>query len=80
MMKVVLPELGSEVNEATVSYWHHEEGDKVEEGEDLVEMATDKATFNIPAPCCGVLSKMHFEEGDIVKVGEVIAVIEEKED
>ncbi len=79
MTKVILPELGSGVNEATVSYWHFEEGDKVTEGEDLVEMTTDKATFNIPAPCSGVLGEVNFGEGDAVKVGDVIAVIGEVE-
>ncbi|MBM3253143.1 MAG: biotin/lipoyl-binding protein [Candidatus Omnitrophica bacterium] len=80
MIKVVLPELGSEVNEATISYWHFEEGNKVNKDEDLVEMVTDKATFNIPVPCSGTLSKIYFEEGDTVKVGEVIAIIEEEFD
>ena len=77
-MKVVLPELAEGVNEATVSYWHFEEGDDVEEGKDLVELITDKATFNVPAPVSGVLSEVFFEEGETVQVGEVLAAIEEK--
>lgn len=79
MEEVRLPELGEGVNEALVSYWHFEEGDEIEEGEDLVEMATDKATFNVPAPVSGVLTKVYFEEGETVKVGEVMAIIEEKQ-
>lgn len=79
MTKVMLPEVTEGMREATISYWHFEEGDKVEEGEDLVEIATDKSTFNIPAPCSGVLTEVFFEEGDIVEVGEVLATIEEKE-
>ncbi len=77
MAKVILPELGSDVNEATISYWHFEEGDKIDEGADLVEIATDKATFNVPAPSSGVLTEVFFQEGDVVKVKDVIAVIEE---
>lgn len=79
MPKVILSELGEGAREATVSYWHFEEGDKVEEGEDLVEIATEKSTFNVPAPCSGILTEVFFEEGDIVEVGEVLANIEEEE-
>ena len=53
MAKVILPELGEDVKSAVVSYWHYEVGDKVNEGDDLVEMAADKATFNVPAPISG---------------------------
>jgi 2-oxoglutarate dehydrogenase E2 component (dihydrolipoamide succinyltransferase) len=77
MVQVLLPSLAEGVNEATLSYWHFEEGDHVEEGEDLVEMATDKAVFNIPAACSGKLVEVYFHEGELAKVGEVLAVIEE---
>ncbi|MFH1406470.1 MAG: biotin/lipoyl-containing protein [Candidatus Omnitrophota bacterium] len=76
MVKITLPELGEGINEATISYWHREEGDVVKEGEDLVEMATDKATFNLPAPCSGRLNEVYFHEGDVVKVGDALGVIE----
>lgn len=79
MAKVVLPELGERAREAAISYWHFEEGDRVEEGEDLVEIATDKSTFKVPAPCSGVLTEVYYEEGDIVEAGEVLANIEEEE-
>ncbi len=79
MVNVVLPELGEGVAEATVSFWHFEDGDKVEEGADLVEMATDKATFNIPSPVSGILSDVLVEEGDVAQVGKTLATIEEKE-
>ena len=79
MKEVVLPELAEGVNEATISYWHFEEGEKVEEGADLVEMMTDKATFNVPVPSTGTLTKRMFEEGEVVKVGAVLATIEEGE-
>jgi pyruvate dehydrogenase E2 component (dihydrolipoamide acetyltransferase) len=79
MAKVILPEVGEGAREATISYWHFEEGDRVEEGEDLVEIATDKSTFNVPAPCSGVLTEVYYEEGDMVEVGEVLANIEEEE-
>ena len=77
MINVTLPELGENVNEATISFFHFHAGDNVQEGEDLVELTTDKAVFNLPAPCSGVLKEVFFEEGDVVKVGEIIATIEE---
>lgn len=80
MIEVTLPELSEGVKEATISYWHAEEGDKVEEGQDLVELTTDKATFNIPAPASGVLSEVFFEEGDTVEVGEALGIIIEEEE
>ncbi|MCX5710557.1 MAG: hypothetical protein NT060_01090 [Candidatus Omnitrophica bacterium] len=77
MAKVVLPELGENVTKATVSYWYFQPGEKVEEKADLVELSTDKATFNLPSPCNGTLSEVFFQEGDSVNIGEVLAVIEE---
>ena len=78
MSKVILPELGEDVKNAVVSYWHFEVGDKVNEGDDLVEMATDKATFNIPAPATGTIKETFFQEGDTVQVGDTLATIEEE--
>lgn len=77
MTRVVLPELGQDITKATVSYWYFKEGEKVNEKDDLVELTTDKATFNLPSPCSGILSEILFHEGDTVNVGEVLAIIEE---
>lgn len=74
--KVVLPELGEGVTKATVSYWYFKPGDKVNEKEDLVELTTDKATFNMPSPASGTLSEILLQEGDTVNVGDVLGVIE----
>ncbi|MGE4357435.1 MAG: lipoyl domain-containing protein [Candidatus Omnitrophota bacterium] len=75
-MEVILPALGEGITHATVSYWYFEEGEHVEEGGDLVEMATEKTTFNLPAPASGILKKIFFQVGDIVKIGDVLAIIE----
>jgi len=77
MTKVVLPELGEGIDKATVSYWYFKEGEKINEKDDLVEFTTDKATFNLPSPCSGMLSEIFFREGDSVNTGEVLAIIEE---
>jgi pyruvate/2-oxoglutarate dehydrogenase complex dihydrolipoamide acyltransferase (E2) component len=77
MTKVMLPELGEGIEKATVSYWYFKEGEKVNEKDDLVELTTDKATFNLPSPCSGLLSEIFFREGDNVNTGEVLAIIDE---
>ena len=76
MVEFKLPELTEGVNEAVVSFWHFKEGDSIKEGDEIVEMATDKAAFNVPSKTSGVIKKIVAKEGDTVKVGEVLAVIE----
>lgn len=79
MFEVKLPDLGDDAgDEATVSTWHFEEGDEINEGDDLVEMMTDKATFNVPSPRKGILSEILAEEGEVVQVGEILALLEEE--
>ena len=78
-IEVKVPDVSDEENEieeVTVSYWVVDEGDEVKEGDDLVEVVTDKADFRIPAPVSGKLAKKKAEEDDVVEVGGVIAVIE----
>ncbi|MBC8473827.1 MAG: hypothetical protein H8D54_03350 [Candidatus Omnitrophica bacterium] len=76
MAELKLPELAEGVNEAVVSFWHFKEGDTVKEGDEVVEMATDKAAFNVPSKTAGTLKKIVANEGDTVKVGEALAIIE----
>jgi len=68
--------LGQGIEKAVVSYWFFAEGDSVQEKDELVELTTDKAAFNLPSPCAGKITKIIFHEGDTVKVGEVLAEIE----
>jgi pyruvate dehydrogenase E2 component (dihydrolipoamide acetyltransferase) len=74
--KIVLPELGKDITKAVVSFWYFKVGDKVNEKEDLVEVTTDKATFNVPSLATGTISQIYAHEGDTVKVGEPLALIE----
>jgi pyruvate/2-oxoglutarate dehydrogenase complex dihydrolipoamide acyltransferase (E2) component len=76
MTEVRLPSLAEGVDKASVSYWHKRIGDEIKQGEDLVELITDKATFNMPSPVAGKLKEMLVREGDEAKVGQVIAKIE----
>jgi pyruvate/2-oxoglutarate dehydrogenase complex dihydrolipoamide acyltransferase (E2) component len=76
MTEVKLPPIAEGIGKASVSYWHRETGDSIKEGEDLVELVTDKATFNLPAPASGTLKEVLVSEGSEVKVGQVLAKIE----
>lgn len=71
-----LPKMGESVAEATVTKWLKEIGDTIELDESIVEIATDKVDSDVPSEVAGVLIEKRFQEDDIVKVGEVMAVIE----
>lgn len=74
---VVLPDLGKDAgDEATVSFWQVDEDDRVEKGDDLVEMSTDKASFFVPSPVRGILREIVEDEGAQVSVGDVLCRIE----
>lgn len=77
MVKVALPELGEGITKATVSFWYFQSGQTVKKDEDLVELTTDKATFNLPSPATGKLLEVFSPEGQSVDVGAVLATIEE---
>lgn len=77
MANVTVPELGEGIEKATLTFWYFKEGDRVKENDDLAEVTTDKAAFNIPAPCNGILKQRLNQEGDSVKIGTIIAVIED---
>ncbi len=76
MKEVLMPDFGDEMEEATINKWYFEEGDAVEEGDNLVEVTGDGGTFQIAAPAAGILEEVFFEEGDDVEIGEVIATIQ----
>ncbi len=75
-IEIYLPAMGEGVIEATISKWLVSEGSEVEEDDPVVEVATDKVDTEIPAPATGILKNISFKEGDIPKVGNVLAFIE----
>jgi 2-oxoglutarate dehydrogenase E2 component (dihydrolipoamide succinyltransferase) len=77
MTVIKVPPLGESIVEATVSRWNKKEGDQVAVGDTLVELETDKITVEVPAMTPGVLTKRMHAEGDIVKVDDVLAEIDE---
>jgi len=77
LQDVVMPSLGEDAgDECTLSFWHVEAGETVSQDDPLVEMATDKAVFDVPSPLAGKVVEVFFGEDDVVKVGDKIAVIE----
>ena len=75
VFNVVMPKMGESIQEATITRWLKQAGDKVEEDDILLEIATDKVDSEIPSPVAGVIASVLFETGAKVPVGEVIAVI-----
>ncbi len=75
MVEVKLPELGKDVEAATVSFWYRKEGDAVAAGADLVELTTEKTSFTLSAPEAGVLEKVFVPEGSRATTGQVLAQI-----
>ncbi len=77
MIEIKVPPLGESIVEATISRWLKKDGDQVAAGETLVELETDKVTVEVPAPKAGVLSTRSKNEGDVVKVGELLGQLDE---
>jgi pyruvate dehydrogenase E2 component (dihydrolipoamide acetyltransferase) len=78
--EVLMPRLSDTMEEGTISRWHKHEGDRVEKGEVLVEVETDKANMEVPSYASGLLNKVLVQEGETVKIGAVIAVMGETAD
>ena len=77
-VEVTVPEMGESVLEATVSHWFKKEGEYVNVGDVLVELETDKVNVEVGAKGAGVLQQIKVQEGGDVKVGDVLAMIDEK--
>jgi pyruvate dehydrogenase E2 component (dihydrolipoamide acetyltransferase) len=71
-----LPDVGEGVAEGELVTWHVAPGDAVEEDQVLAEVETDKALVDVPSPKTGTVRDLHFEEGDIVPVGDVLITID----
>src|SRR5215831_19951929 len=74
-----LPDIGEGVVEGEVVRWLVKEGDPLREDQPMVEIMTDKATVEIPAPRAGRVGKRMFAEGQLCPVGKVLITIELEE-
>ena len=73
--KILVPELGESITEATVLKWLKKKGETVNVDEAIVELETDKVNLEVPTPISGVLSEINSKNGDTVEVGAVLGLI-----
>ena len=72
---VYLPQWGMGMNDATIIKWLTKEGDLVKKGDQLVEVESSKVNAEIESPESGKIGKILYEEGQVAKVGEILAII-----
>ncbi|MFN0031595.1 MAG: dihydrolipoamide acetyltransferase family protein [Flavobacteriales bacterium] len=77
-IELLLPKMGESVAEATIIKWLKNEGEAVKADEPIIEIATDKVDSEVPSPEDGVLAKRLVKDGDVVQVGQPIAIISTK--
>src|SRR5690606_32641620 len=75
-VELVMPKMGESITEASILRWLKNPGDKIEQDESLLEVATDKVDTEVPSTHGGILKEILAKEGEVVKVGKPIAVIE----
>ncbi|WP_304336234.1 dihydrolipoamide acetyltransferase family protein [Capnocytophaga leadbetteri] len=74
-----LPSMGESVAEAVVTNWLKKVGDPIEAEEAIVEVATDKVDSEVPSEVSGIVSEILFKVDEVVKIGQVMAIIETQE-
>ncbi len=73
--KIIMPKLGETMEEGQIGKWLKKEGERVEKGQPLFEVVSDKANFEVESPATGFLRKILFEEGQTVPVTKIIGYI-----
>ncbi|HMV10308.1 MAG TPA: dihydrolipoamide acetyltransferase family protein [Cyclobacteriaceae bacterium] len=74
-VELIMPKMGESIMEATILSWLKKPGDKIEQDESVLEVATDKVDTEVPSTHAGVLKEILAKEGEVVKVGKPIAII-----
>ncbi len=74
-VELIMPKMGESIMEATILKWLKKPGDKIEQDESVLEVATDKVDTEVPSTYAGVLQEILAKEGEVIKVGKPIAVI-----
>ncbi len=74
-IELIMPKMGESIMEATILKWLKKPGDKVEQDETILEIATDKVDSEIPSPASGIILETLYNEDDVVEIGKVIAII-----
>jgi 2-oxoglutarate dehydrogenase E2 component (dihydrolipoamide succinyltransferase) len=76
LIEVKVPVLAESVPDATLLEWYKQVGERVERGENLIDLETDKVTLEVAAPESGVLKEIRKRTGEVVLTDEVLAVID----
>jgi pyruvate dehydrogenase E2 component (dihydrolipoamide acetyltransferase) len=74
-----LPDIGEGISEVELLQWYVQEGDTVQEDQNLAEIETDKAVADLPSPYAGVVSRLHFKPGERIPVGSILVSFAEQE-
>ncbi len=74
-VELKIPAVGESISEVTIGAWRKGVGERVAQDEEVVELETDKATFDLPAPAAGVITKILKQPGETAAVGEVIGYL-----
>lgn len=75
LVELIMPKMGESIMEATILTWLKKPGDKIEQDESVLEVATDKVDTEVPSTHAGILQEILAKEGEVVKVGKAIAII-----
>lgn len=73
--KILMPQLGNEIEEAQIDGWLKAVGDRVEKGDQIVTVTTPKVTIEIEAPASGTLTQILVEADDLASVGATLGII-----
>lgn len=76
LVELVMPKMGESVMEGTILNWLKKPGDRIQQDESVLEVATDKVDTEVPSPFNGILKEIKANKGDVVQVGTAIALIE----
>src|SRR5690349_23622085 len=76
--EIKMPQLGESVTEGTVGKWLKQPGERVEKYEALLEVTTDKVDTEVPSPVTGVVREIAVTEGTTVRVGTLLAVLDDE--
>jgi 2-oxoglutarate dehydrogenase E2 component (dihydrolipoamide succinyltransferase) len=74
-VELIMPKMGESIMEATILKWLKQPGDKIEQDESVLEVATDKVDTEVPSTHAGILKEILAKEGEVVKIGKPIAIV-----
>ncbi len=77
LVPVYMPKFGMTMTHGVITQWHKQEGERIEQGQPLLSVETEKVNVDVEAPASGTIVELSFEVNEEVEVGTVVAYIEE---